>query len=816
MKTVIGRLVFLGMVALLASAVALVADWARSQDAFAQAPISIPVSETITVSDAPTVTPPAIINVAEAVTVADTPVVLPTLSLSVGETVTVSDAPVVSPPAIIDVTEMVTVSDSPALLPILTLDVAETVTVSDTPVVSPPAIIDVTETVTVSDTPAALPVLSLDVAETVTVSDAPTVSPPAIIAVTETVTVSDSPVALPTLTLDVAETITVSDTPVVSPPAIIDVTETVTVSDTPVVLPTLSLDVAETVTVSDTPVVSPPAIIDVTETVTVSDSPVALPTLTLDVAETVTVSDTPVVSPPAVIGVSEVVAVSDSVTASGPKSLDVQWVSHNTPTTIKPGQMVSVPIELTNTGSLTWPKGGANPVYVTYHWYNASWQPVEWGIGLRSSFASDVASGQTVNITASLKAPSTAGTYNLFWDVVQEGVAWFSGQGAPLLAVSNISIAATQARDVQWVSHTTLTTIKPGQMVGVPITLTNTGSLTWPKGGANPVYVTYHWYNASWQPVEWGIGLRSSFANDVSSGQTVSITASLKAPSTAGTYNLFWDVVQEGVAWFSAQSAPLITVSNITVAASQQRDVQWVSHSTPTSIKPGQMVGVPITLTNTGSLTWPKNGANPVYVTYHWYNASWQPVEWGIGLRSSFANDVPGGQTVNITASLKAPSAAGTYNLFWDVVQEGVAWFSGQGAPLLAVSNISIAATQAKDVQWVSHNTPTTINAGQTVSVPITVTNTGSQTWFQGGANPMYVTYHWYNTSWQAVEWGIGLRSSLPGDVAIGQMVSITASLKAPSTAGTYNLIWDVVQEGVAWFSGQGAPLLSAPGIMVQ
>jgi len=300
----------------------------------------------------------------------------------------------------------------------------------------------------------------------------------------------------------------------------------------------------------------------------------------------------------------------------------------------------------------------------------------------------------------------------------------------------------------------------------------------------------------------------------VTSGQTVSITASLKAPSTAGTYNLFWDVVQEGVAWFSGQGAPLIAVSNITVAAGQDKDLQWVSHTTPTSIKPGQMVGVPITLTNTGSFTWPRTGANPVYVTYHWYNASWQPVEWGIGLRSTLPSDVASGQMVNLIASLKAPSTPGSYNLLWDVVHEGVTWFSGQGAPLIAVSNIAVAATQPKDVQWVSHNTPTTINAGQTASISITLTNTGSQAWSNSGDNPIYISYHWYNASWQLVQWD-GLWSALPADMASGQMVSITASLKAPSTAGTYNLLWDMVQDGVGWFSGQGAPLLSVPGITV-
>ena len=494
---------------------------------------------------------------------------------------------------------------------------------------------------------------------------------------------------------------------------------------------------------------------------------------------------------------------------------DVKWNSHNIPTSIKPGQMVGVTINLTNTGSLTWLQNAGNQVYVTYHWYNSNWQPVEWGTGLRSSFTTNVANGQTVSITASLKAPSTPGTYNLFWDVVHEGVAWFSGQGASLLTVSNITVAASQQQDVQWVSQGTPTTIKPGEMVGVPLTLTNTGSLTWAANAGNQVYITYHWYNSNWQPVEWGTGLRSSFTSDVTAGQMVSLTASLKAPSTVGSYNLIWDMVQEGVAWYSGAGAPVLGVSGITVAATQTKDLQWVSQSTPTSIKPGQMVGVPITLTNTGSLTWPNNGANPVYVTYHWYNSSWQPVEWGIGLRSSFASDVPSGQMVSLTASLKAPSTAGSYNLIWDVVHESVAWYSGLGAPILGVSGISVVASQAKDVQWVSHNTPTILTANQQVNVSVTLTNTGSQTWSKGGANPVKISYHWLNASTGAVVVWNGLWSSLPLDIAPGQMVTLTASLQVPLSAGSYNLMWDMVQEGVGWFSGTGVPVLGVSGVTV-
>ena len=412
-----------------------------------------------------------------------------------------------------------------------------------------------------------------------------------------------------------------------------------------------------------------------------------------------------------------------------------------------------------------------------------------------------------LGITSTLTKKLSAGSHTISLKVSD-------GKGGQNTASVNINVSQAKSRDVKWSSHGTPISMKSGEMMGVQITLTNTGSQTWPKGGANPVYVSYHWVNASTgQTVVWD-GLRSQLPEDAASGQAKTITASLWAPSTAGTYNLIWDVVQEGVTWFSGQEAPQLPVSNITVATSQAKDVQWVSQATPTTIKPGAMVGVPITLTNTGSQSWPKGGSNSVYVSYHWVKDG-QVVVWD-GLRTTFPIDMANGQMVNLIASLMAPAIPGTYTLYWDVVHENVTWFSALGTPLIGVTGINVFASQTRDVQWVSQSTPSTMQASQTVNVPITLTNIGSQFWPKSGANPVNLSYHWLNASTGEVVTWDGERILLPKDISIGELVNLNATLKAPSTPGNYVLLWDMIQDGVTWFSSQGAPLLYVPGIVVQ
>lgn len=173
--------------------------------------VEISISETVSVSDAAEVSPPA--------------------SVSVDETVTVNDAPAVRPPASVSVTETVTVSDAPQVTPPASIAVTETVNVVDTAAVSPPASIAVTETVAVSDAPQVTPPASIAVTETVSVTDAPHVIPPTSIMVTESVSVSDSAGGTPSPSLSVDESVTVTDAVQVSLSPIISVTETIHVSD---------------------------------------------------------------------------------------------------------------------------------------------------------------------------------------------------------------------------------------------------------------------------------------------------------------------------------------------------------------------------------------------------------------------------------------------------------------------------------------------------------------------------------------------------------------------------------------------------------
>ena len=169
----------------------------------------------------------------------------------------------------------------------------------------------------------------------------------------------------------------------------------------------------------------------------------------------------------------------------------------------------------------------------------------------------------------------------------------------------------------------------------------------------------------------------------------------------------------------------------------------------------------------------------------------------------------PGGTVSNLSLSLLAPSLAGTYCLVYDLVQELVTWFSWQSSTTLTTA----VTVSPYDVSWGSHDTPSTMTPSEWATVNLTFTNTGSLTWASGGPNPVQLSYHWLNGTCPGTTTDVwdGQRAALPADVSPGGTVSnLSLSLQAPSSAGTYCLVYDMVEELVTWFSWQSAPTLTA------
>jgi uncharacterized membrane protein len=202
-----------------------------------------------------------------------------------------------------------------------------------------------------------------------------------------------------------------------------------------------------------------------------------------------------------------------------------------------------------------------------------------------------------------------------------------------------------------------------------------------------------------------------------------------------------------------------------------------------------------VVVTNTGTQTWNASGTNPVRLGLHFATsgAVTGGPGWLTDQRWSLPADVPPGGAATLTVTVTPPSTSGSYVLQAEMVKENVAWF--QQVQNTNVTVFSLAASY-------SSAPPTTWSRGQTQTYTVTVTNTGTQTWNASGANLVRLGIHFATSG--AVTTGSGWltdqRWVLPNDVPPGGSATITVSVTAPSTPGSYVLQAQMVKEQVAWF----------------
>jgi hypothetical protein len=94
-----------------------------------------------------------------------------------------------------------------------------------------------------------------------------------------------------------------------------------------------------------------------------------------------------------------------------------------------------------------------------------------------------------------------------------------------------------------------------------------------------------------------------------------------------------------------------------------------------------------------------------------------------------------------------------------------------------------------------------TLPAGGTITVPVTLTNSGLSPWNPAAANRFRLSYHWLLPDQDRVVSWEGLRTDFPSTVQPGGRVRLQARVSAPRQPGEYRLQWDIEQENRLWFS---------------
>jgi hypothetical protein len=476
-------------------------------------------------------------------------------------------------------------------------------------------------------------------------------------------------------------------------------------------------------------------------------------------------------------------------------------------------QKITVGVRVTNTGSAPWQAPGTSSVSLTYRWIGTDGSLGAWSDD--RAYVGGVLPGESTLVDLPISAPSPL-VYRqdlpleLQVSLVRDAETSFAPSALypvkgearlnwPRQAAITLPQPEYPGMTIRW-KWPAVTQLPAGTLNSVDVTVRNTGELPWPAGGANPVRLAYHWFDASGRLVVWD-GERTSLPTDLapgtqnSDGQSATLHATVRAPATPGQYFLVFDMVQDGVAWFGHQTSSAVAVTDPARSAGYGYGDGTIGPSLLATHTYRDVL-----VLNSGTATWA--AAGPIRLSYHWRDANGALLAWD-GLRSPLPQDIPPGAPTRIRLEVDTPNRPGTYVFQVDGVEDGVTWFSSAGSEPY---DISWTITSGMNASYGSSDVPSSAASGASVPVQLTLTNTGQQTWSAGGANPVHVAYHVYDAQGRLIVWD-GERGTLPHDVLPGTTLSVNTAVRVPTTPGGYGIGWDLVREGIGWFSDFGVPI---------
>ncbi len=392
----------------------------------------------------------------------------------------------------------------------------------------------------------------------------------------------------------------------------------------------------------------------------------------------------------------------------------------------------------------------------------------------------------------------------LWQDTGIGGIHWQSpvvANGMLYILDSNQQLSAYGVESTSYTASGQPHAFLPGQTVTYQVTLSNTGTTTWLAGGSTP----FHLRIAFAAPGSMAIPHSNLFTDqgfalpaDLAPGQSATLTVGVTAPSGLGSYTLIYQMVQEGVAFF-----PEYRDSNVTVASQQTANsASYVVSGQPGTFTVGHTVTYQVTLTNTGTTTWSAGGSTP----YHLRIAFAAPGGTSIPGSTLYTDqgyalpaDIAPGQSATLSVAVTPPSSPENYTLIYQMVQEGIAFF-----PQYVDNPVTVVGPQSPySASYAPSGQPSAFIAGQPATYQVTLTNTGSSTWSAGGPNPVHLRIAFAAAGSTTIP-GSTLYTdqgfALPADIAPGQSTTLAVRVSPPAGAGSYTLIYQMVQEGVAFF----------------
>ena len=191
--------------------------------------------------------------------------------------------------------------------------------------------------------------------------------------------------------------------------------------------------------------------------------------------------------------------------------------------------------------------------------------------------------------------------------------------------------------------------------------------------------------------------------------------------------------------------------------------------------------------------------------------------------RGPFSCNVAPGNEAKVTALLRAPKTPGKFRLKLDLVDEGITWFEDRGSEPL---DVWITVVEQTSPPIFDSRFPDILAAGinimpeelkatpeKNIECKVTVVNLGNTIWRQSspqgdppafGGGFVRLGIQLFDANGKLLDLNFA-RYLLPHDIHPEETATITVILESPVKKGLYHLVFDLVDEQIAWFSDRGS-----------
>lgn len=379
-------------------------------------------------------------------------------------------------------------------------------------------------------------------------------------------------------------------------------------------------------------------------------------------------------------------------------------------------------------------------------------------------------------------------------------------------------------------ASTDLSKLLPSQTATLTVSATNSGNTTWTNTGSTPVRLgTSHPNDRSsiFAAPSW-LGANRPATLDqasVAPGQTGTFTFTIQVPNAPGTYNEYFNLLEEGVTWMNDPGLYFqITINKPTYTWSLSSEGAYTDSSKTTAVdltklSPGQTAWLTLGAINTGNVAWTNSGSNPVRLgtsspqdrSSRYATGAWIGPNRPVTLKEA---SVAPGATGTFEFPIQVPNGSGTFDEHFDLLVEGLQWMPDIGLMYHTVEQNGYSWSLVSQYAYTDSSKTagadlSNLSKGQTVFIGFTARNTGTATWYNTGTYPLDLgtsNPRDRNSAFVAAEWlGANRPARLKeASVAPGQIGTFEFNYTAPQTAGTYREYFDPVAEGITWLNDIG------------